>query len=404
MECRVCQSNIDSFMSFGLMPISNRFLKPEQFEDEYFFELKPAFCETCGTFQLVEQPAADEMFHDQYSFFSRTSRKMVQHFHEYSQWVLERYLTDKDPFIVEIGSNDGILLENFDRAGVRYVGIEPSNNVAEDARSRGINTISGFFDFKLAERIVEEYGKAQAVIAANVMCHIPDLHAVANSLDKLLAENGIFIFEDPYLGDMIEKTSYDQIYDEHVYIFSVRSVKYFFGLYGFELIESLPQKTHGGSMRYVFSRTGSYPVSDSVPGSIFLEDKIGLGKIKTFEKFRDNCLKSRDRLLKVLHARKKSGQRVVGYGATSKSTTVLNYCGISPDLIEFISDTTPIKQGKFSPGVHIPIRPYEDFKKKYPENALLFAWNHKSEIMDKEADFMKTGGEWIVYVPEVAII
>ena len=172
----------------------------------------------------------------------------------------------------------------------------------------------------------------------------------------------------------------------------------------FELIETLPQKTHGGSMRYVFSRKGRRQISDNVVMTLARESNIGLNKIETYKNFRNNCERSRDRLIEVLYERKKNGQRVVGYGATSKSTTVLNYCEIGPDLVEFISDTTPIKQGKFSPGVHIPIRPYEDFKNKYPENALLFAWNHKSEIMNKETDVMKTGGQLIVYVPEVEVL
>lgn len=391
-------------MTFGNMPIANGFLTPDQFQDEYFFELKPVFCETCGTFQLAEQPAPGKMFHGQYAFYSRTSQYMVRHFQQYAEWVRNQYLTDPDPFVVEIGSNDGILLENFARANIRHMGVEPSANVAEEARRHGVNTVSGFFDAGLAQNLVSEHGKAQAVIAANVMCHIPDLHAVAQGVDKLLGEGGVLIFEEPYLGDMVEKTAYDQIYDEHVFIFSAHSVKYIFGLYGFELIDLAAQNTHGGSMRYVFSHKGCREISPKVEEILARENERGLGKIETFEQFHKSCKKSRDDLVEILQKKKQEKQRVVGYGATSKSTTVLNYCEIGPDLIEFISDTTPIKQGKFSPGVHIPIQPYENFKNNYPESALLFAWNHKMEIMDKETDFINTGGQWIVYVPEVQTI
>jgi methylation protein EvaC len=404
MKCRICNENVEPFMSFGMMPISNCFLKPEQFADEYFYELKPVFCENCATFQIAEQPDPGRMFHENYAFFSRTSGRMVEHFKSYANWVQKEFMTEEDPFVVEIGSNDGAMLENFARSGIRHLGVEPSANVAEEARKHDVNTITAFFNFETAKKIVQEYGQADAFIAANVMCHIPDLREMAEGIDKLLKPKGVFVFEDPYLGNMINKTSYDQIYDEHVFIFSARSVNNIFGPFGFELIDLLPQSTHGGSMRYVFARKGKRTIAKAVQEYLAREENQGLHLASTFDRFRENCEKSRDQLVEVLQKEKKEGRRVVGYAATSKSATMLNYCGIGPELVEFVSDTTPIKQGKFSPGVHIPVKPYEDFKNKYPENALLFAWNHKSEILDNETEFMKTGGQWIVYVPQVEII
>ena len=401
MECRVCNSSVEPFMSFGMMPISNCFLKPEEFSDEYLYELKPVFCENCATFQISEQPDPSRMFHENYAFFSRTSIRMVKHFRDCANWIQKEFLTEKDPFVVEIGSNDGAMLENFACNKIRHLGVEPSSNVADEARKYGVNTMTAFFGLEIAEKIVKEYGHADVFVAANVMCHIPDLKGIAEGIDKLLKPRGVFVFEDPYLGDMIKKTAYDQIYDEHVFIFSSHSVRNIFGPYGFELIDLKPQHTHGGSMRFVFARKGEYPISKAVQECLAHEIKQGLHLPSTFQQFRNNCEKSRDQLIKILKQEKKEGRRVVGYAATSKSTTVLNYCNVGADLIEFISDTTPIKQWKFSPGVHIPVRPYEDFKIKYPETALLLAWNHRSEILDKETDFMKTGGKWIVYVPTV---
>ncbi len=393
-------------MSFGRMPIANGFLTPEQFKDEYFFELNPAFCDRCLTFQLEEQPAPEAMFHDHYAFFSRTSKFMITHFQEYAEWVCDHHLTGDGAglFVVEIGSNDGIMLENFAKHGIGHLGVEPSANVAEEARKYGVNTLVRFFNPDTAADIVTEYGQADALIAANVMCHIPDLNGIAKGAELLLKPNGVLIFEDPYLGAMIEKTSYDQIYDEHVFIFSALAVANIFAPYGFELIDLLPQHTHGGSMRYVLSRKGARPVTASVTEIMATEKSAGLHLPETYQKFRKNCEISKADLVSILKREKAAGRRVVGYGATSKSTTILNYCGIGPDLIEYISDTTPIKQHKFTPGMHIPVKPYQDFSENYPDTALLFAWNHQAEIMEKEKAFSAQGGKWIVHVPEVKVL
>jgi methylation protein EvaC len=401
MKCRVCQNLIEPFMSLGRMPIANGFLLADQFKDEYFFELKPVFCDKCTTFQIEEQPAPEMMFHDQYAFFSRTSAHMQRHFGAYSDWVIENHVRTADPFVVEIGSNDGIMLENFARRGIRHLGVEPSANVAAVALEHGVDTIVRFFGLETAVDIVRERGKADALIAANVMCHIPDMHDIAQGADALLKPNGVLVFEDPYLGAMIDKTSYDQIYDEHVFIFSALAVANIFGPYGFELVDLLEQPTHGGSMRYVLARKGVRGRSSAVDRIVSAEKAAGLHLPQTYARFREACEASRERLVRLLAEERKAGRRVVGYGATSKSTTILNYCRIGPELIEFISDTTPIKQGKYSPGMHIPVKPYSAFVESYPDTALLFAWNHKAEIMEKERAFNERGGKWLTHIEKV---
>jgi methylation protein EvaC len=404
-NCRVCGANIAAFMSFGRMPIANGFLRAQEIADEYFFELAPAYCESCTMFQLVEQPDPKEMFHENYAFFSSTSRHMQTHFAGFAKSVTDTHLTGRaDPFVVELGSNDGIMLRNFHNLGMRHLGIEPSANVAEVARGHGINTISAFFGPQLADTVAAEYGQADAILAANVMCHIPDLPGVAAGVQRLLKPDGVFIFEDPYLGAMIEKTSYDQIYDEHVFIFSVTNVARAFAMHGLELVDAVPQTTHGGSMRYTLAPKASRPVSPDVAAWLTKEQAQGLDRPETYAQFKRNCEKSRTDLMTLLEELRRQGKRVVGYGATSKSTTVTNYCGITPQHVEFISDTTPIKQGKLSPGAHIPVKPYAEFARAYPDYALLFAWNHATEIREKESAFIAAGGRWIVYVPDVKIV
>jgi len=403
-DCLICKAKIDPFISFGKMPIANGFLKEEQFSSEYYFDLQVAFCEKCKMVQLMEQPAREKMFNENYAFFSGTSGAMAVHFKEYADYVMNDYLSSDNPFVVEIGSNDGIMLQYFKEKNVRHLGVEPSANVAQVAMKKGINTISEFFDEKLAQEIVQKYGQASAFLGANVMCHIPYLHSVIEGTKILLKDDGVVMFEDPYMGDVIENTSYDQFYDEHMFLFSIMSISYLFAQHSMEVINVEPQWTHGGSMRYVIARKGVRSVSKNVHEHLAKEKTLGLDKPEVYERFKRKCEDSRYALTSILKDIKKQGKRVVGYAATSKSTTILNYCGIGPDSIEFISDTTPIKQGKFSPGAHLPVRPYEEFQSNYPDYALLFAYNHTKEIMAKEQKFMESGGKWIVYVPEVKVL
>jgi methylation protein EvaC len=391
-------------MSFGQMPLANGFLSQEQFSDEYFFELKVAFCERCHTTQLAELVDRERMFHDNYAFFSSTSTFMAAHFERFAAWIKETYLRNRDPFVVELGSNDGIMLRHFAAAGIRHLGIEPSANVARVARERGVRTLCRFFDADTAAAVLAEDGPADAFLGANVMCHIPYIHSVFEGVSKLLTPQGVLAFEDPYLGDIVENTSYDQIYDEHAFYFSAASINHLAIRHELELIDVVPQPVHGGSMRYVLARAGAYPVSDSVRALQEKETALGLTRPETYQGLRTQIERSRDDLRSLLNRLQAERKRVVGYAATSKSTTVINYCGLTSNLVEFISDTTPLKQGKYSPGAHIPVRSAAEFAKPYPDFALLFGWNHAREILAKEQAFTSGGGRWIVYVPRVQVL
>jgi methylation protein EvaC len=403
-KCLICNTGIEEFISFGKMPIANGFLSPAQFAREYFFDLKVGFCPNCFMVQLMEQPAREMMFNENYAFYSSTSKLMGIHFKDFSDTINERFLNLADPFVVEMGSNDGIMLQHFRAKGIKHLGIEPSANVAEVARKNGINTISKFFDENLAREIKKENGQADAFLSANCMCHIPYIHSIAEGIRILLKETGILAFEDPYMGDVIETKDYDQFYDEHVFLFSVVSIQNLFGDHGLELFDVEHQETHGGSMRYYLGHKGKHPISTNVAMQLKKEQEIGLHKIETYNQFKKNCEQSKSELMGTLNKLKKNGNRIVGYAATSKSTTIINYCGITPDHLEFICDTTPIKQGKFSPGAHIPIKPYEAFSANYPPYSLLFAYNHAKEIMAKEQNYMRSGGKWIMYVPKVQVL
>lgn len=400
-SCLICGTHVDAFLSFGKMPIANGFLTQEQLASEYFFDLEVGRCASCHMVQLTNLVDPGKLFHDQYAYFSSISTRMSEHFRGFAEWVRATYLGGPRDLVVEIGSNDGIMLRNFAAAGIPHLGVEPSANVAAAAQKAGVRTICSFFDEETARRIRAEHGPASAVLGANVICHIPDLHAVARALDILLDERGVFVFEDPYLGDILAKTSYDQIYDEHVFYFSLHSLSALFARHGMEVVDALPQEVHGGEVRFVVARRGARPVSEAVERLRQEELRMGLTSPEAFARFASRVESSRDALSSLLRDLRGRGKRVAGYGATSKSTTVINYCGIGPDLLEYISDTTPGKQGKLSPGAHIPVSPYERFRASPPDYALLFAWNHAQEILAKERGYAEAGGRFITYVPDV---
>ena len=402
-KCLICESDYQPFVDFGEMPIANAFATKGELVDEYTFSMKVGFCESCYMVQLIEQPDREKMFHENYAFFSSTSNYMKEHFKHFANSVSELQDLNKDSFVVEIGSNDGIMLQNFVIDKIPCLGVEPSKNVAQVASDKGIEVITEFFDQSLAESIVQIHQKADAILSANVMCHIPYMHSIFDGVKTLLKDDGVFIFEDPYLGEVIEKTSFDQIYDEHVFLFSALSVSYLANMHDLELVNVEPQITHGGSMRYTIAHKGMKTVSQDVINLIYQEEKIGLDNKKAYLGFTDSVNRIKDDLIELLTKLKNNGKKVVAYGATSKSTTVTNYFGITPDLVECIYDTTPIKQNKLSPGAHIPVLPYDQFRESNPDYVLLFAWNHATEIMKKERDYMGSDRHWITYIPEVKI-
>jgi len=402
-KCLICECEYQPFVDFGDMPIANAFASEQELENEYTFPMRVGFCESCKMVQLVEQPDREKMFHENYAFFSSTSNYMKEHFKRFADSVSELQGLDENSFVVEIGSNDGIMLQNFVASGVPCIGIEPSENVAKIAMQKEIEVILEFFDRPLADKISKTHQKADAILSANVMCHIPYMHSIYDGVKSLLKESGVFIFEDPYLGEIIEKTSFDQIYDEHVFLFSALSINKLANMHDLELINVEPQITHGGSMRYTIAHKGVKTVSKNVATLIEQEARLGLDNKQSYLGFTDSVNKIRDDLIELLEKLKKEGKKVVAYGATSKSTTVTNYFGISPELLECIYDTTPIKQNKYSPGAHIPVLPYDQFRKSNPDYVLLFAWNHAEEIMKKEADYMGSNRHWITYIPEVKI-
>ncbi|HZG91159.1 MAG TPA: class I SAM-dependent methyltransferase [Pseudonocardia sp.] len=402
--CRVCGGALREFFDFGRQPLSDAFREPTDRTEEFFFRLAVGACESCTMVQLVEEVPRERMFHAAYPYYSSGSSAMRKHFELTARRFLDTELTGPRPFIVEIGCNDGVMLRTVADAGVQHLGVEPSGGVAEVARSKGVQVRTEFFEESSAKDIAATMGLADVVYAANTICHIPYLDSIFRGLDALLEPGGVFVFEDPYLGDIVEHTSFDQIYDEHFYLFTARSVQSMAAGFGFELVDVERLPVHGGEVRYTIARRGERRPTTALADMLAAEGACALAEPSTLDRFGTAIEQIRGELVGLLTGLRDAGHTVVGYGATAKSATVANYCGLTPDLISFVCDTTPAKQGRLTPGSHIPVRGPEAFREPYPDYAVLFAWNHADEIMANERGFRAAGGRWIRYVPDVHVV
>lgn len=402
LSCRICSDEVVACLDLGPQPVSSDYPRSPSDDSGHRFRLAVGVCTSCTMVQQLEETPPSLMFGKAYPFRTSTSQHMRAHFRATAERLLRGLPHGSDPFIVEIGSNDGSLLRTVAQAGVRHLGVDPSGDAVQDEGLPEVRGLVDFFHEETATSVRKEHGEADIVYSANTVSHISGLGEVLRGLDVLLKRDGIFVCEDRYLADIVDNTSFDQIYDEHFYLFSVRSVQALASRFGFELVNVEHLDVHGGSMRYTIAREGTRDVSPSVTRLLAREHDLGLHDPATYIRFGERVESIRSELVGLLRKLREQGATVVGYAATAKSATVLNYCGIGPELLPFICDSTPAKQGRLAPGTMIPIRSPEAFV-PYPDYALLFAWNHAEEIMAKERSFTESGGHWITYVPKVHV-
>lgn len=354
--------------------------------------------------QQLDEVQPNQMFRADYPYRASGSSVIRKHGEEVAERILQRCPSGQDSFVVEIGSNDGVMLKRLSDAGIRHLGVDPAAVAADVAQTHGVNVWKDFFNASTATKIRDEHGAAHLIYSANTISHISYLDSIFLGIDILLAPDGLFVFEDRYLGDIVNCVYFDQIYDEHIYLFSVRSVQAMAAQFGFELIDVEHLPLHGGSIRYTVARGGISKPSAAVAKFLALENAQGLAEEATFVEFSTAVERIRMDLVSLLRDLRSEGRRVVGYGATSRSATVMNYCGIGPELLSMVCDSTPEKQGRLTPGTKVPVCPPEFFSHPYPDYALLFAWNHAEEIMAKEQLFHESGGRWILYAPKVHLV
>ncbi|GLY50284.1 class I SAM-dependent methyltransferase [Lentzea sp. NBRC 102530] len=400
--CFVCTGPVDEFLDLGQQPLSDAFPAPgDDLSQEYFFRLAVGRCAACWMTQLVEVPPTERMFHQSYPYRTSGSAVMREHFARTAERLLARR---RDPFTVEIGSNDGVFLGVAAARGLRHLGVDPSGDAGADAVARGVRVRVDFFTEEVAREVRTEHGPADLVFSANTISHDPEINSILRGVAALLAPDGEFVFEDPYLGAVLTNTAFDQIIDEHVLFFSARSVVTMLAQAGLELVDVERLPVHGGQIRFTAAHRGSRSAAPSVAALLAEEQVIGLHDTALLASFAARTERRRDDLVALLRGLRSEGARIVAYGATAKSATVANYCGLGPDLVSAVIDTTPAKQGRLTPGTHIPVEPPEAFGPGKADYALMFAWNHAEEIMAKERAFSEAGGRWVFYVPEVRVV
>ena len=386
------------FLDLGKQPIANGFLdSTEDFENEFFYNLSVGYDTDTGLITQMDYVDKERMFNDSYAYRGSMSKTMTKHFKKVSK-NLKQYL-DSDPKVLEIGSNDGVFLKNW--CQYNTFAVEPCGNFAEETNNMGYKTYADFWNMETSNKILEEQYAMDLVFAANCMCHIPDLDEAFSAVSNILTDNGVFVFEDPSVADMITMNSYDQIYDEHPHIFSVIALEKILNRNNMSIVQVEHVNVHGGSNRIYAKKGLNNEQHKSVAANMHLEKSIGLDSIAIFDEFAYNVSQSKQELLDMLHKFKNKNKKVISYGATSKSTTVFNYCDIGPDLIEYITDTTPEKQDKYSPGMHIPIISPEQGFDNSVDFAFLGAWNFAEEIKKKEIYFK---GRFFTHVPSVGFV
>ena len=390
-----------TFLDLGQQPITNSFLSCSTPNDEFFYHLKVDFDDRTKLVSLANFVKPELMFNDTYAHRASMSATMRESFKLVASRLKEAFCPRK---ILEIGSNDGVFIRNFEKNTV--VAVEPCGNLAALTDEMGYVTYPNFWSKSLAEAIVSSHGEMDLIYSANTMCHIPDLVEAFEAVAIALNEQGIFVFEDPSISSVIANGSYDQFYDEHAHVFSVMALECILRPCGLEIFDVESLSTHGGSNRIYAQKvgTGQHQISLRVREQLARETEIGLGAIETYKEFANRVQISRRELVGLLTDLKAQGRKIVSYGATYKSATIFNYCRIGTSLIDYIVDTTPNKQGKFSPGMHIPILSPEEGFDESVDYAFLGAWNFTPEIVQKEAVYIRRGGKFISHVPHVRII
>lgn len=402
-ECRVCKGNdLTLILSLGEHPPVDNFTDEARMKNEKRYPLDVYFCGTCSLVQLLDVVAEDELFHGEYAYFSSASKPLVDHFRQYSEDVKKEHVKAGE-LVVDIGSNDGILLQFF-KDTCRTLGIEPSANVAEVARGKGIETVDGFFTVEMAKEIVQTHGKAKVVTANNVFAHIDDIDEIVRGVKELLSDDGVFVSESHYLLDLVQKMEFDTVYHEHLCYFSVKPLQHLFERFGMEVFDVERVNVHGGSIRVFARKKTGASISPRVKELYELEENAGLHTLERFAGFQKDVDSVRNKLVSLVRGFREAGKIVTAYGAPAKGNTLLNFCGFTADDIKYVTDTTPYKIGLLTPGSHIPVVSPEILKTETPDYILLLAWNYRDFILNKESELRARGTKFIIPIPAVEIV
>jgi len=401
MNCRFCKTPVKTeFADLVNSPPSNSYLTEKQLnEPEMFYPLKVLVCEKCFLVQVDEYYKSSDIFSSDYAYFSSFSTSWLAHAKKYSEMMIERFGFNSNSHVVEIASNDGYLIKNFKEKGIPVLGIEPTANTAAAAKkNHGIDSVIDFFGIKLAKQLVADGKKADLLLGNNVLAHVPDIMDFVGGMKLVLKEKGVITMEFPHLYQLVLNNQFDTIYHEHFSYISFTTVKQIFD------VQEIP--THGGSLR-IFAKhkdDSSKPIGNAVADLLKKEKDAGMLSISYYTSFGPKIQKIKNDLLEFLIQQKRAGKKIVAYGAAAKGNTLLNYCGVKKDMIDFVVDANPAKQNKFMPASHIPIVTEQSIKDSKPDFILILPWNIKDEIV-KQLDYVKGwGGKFVVPIPKLQIL
>jgi SAM-dependent methyltransferase len=405
-RCRGCGGNAArTVLDFGAMPLANRLLDSlDEAAAERLYPLKFVFCTNCALAQIVETVPPADLFLD-YPYFSSYSDTMVEHARVLVERLVDREKLGPDSLVIELASNDGYLLKHYQARGVPVLGVDPAANVAAVAEARGIPTRCVFFNAEVARAMVAEGLRADVMHAHNVLAHVPDLHGFIEGIGLLLAPDGIAVIEVPYLRDMIDGCEFDTVYHEHHCYFSLTALQSLFAPHGLSLhdVERVP--IHGGSLRVTVAHAGSARGSrPAVQALLDAERAAGLDRFDYFARFGETVAHLKAELTALLHRLKAGGASIAAYGASAKGASLLNAFGIGRDVIDFVADRSDVKQGKLTPGTHLPIVSPAELLARQPDYVLLLTWNFADEILRQQAEYRRRGGQFIVPSPELRVV
>jgi len=408
MLCRFCKTKLENvFIDLVNSPASNSFLTAEQLnEPETFYPLKVYTCHKCFLVQVDEYKKSDAIFDSNYVYFSSFSSSWLKHSKEYTDMMTRRFGYNENSLVIEVASNDGYLLQYFKQKNIPVLGIEPTANTAKAAKEKGIDSIIEFFGTKLAKELSEKNIKADLLLGNNVLAHVPDILDFVGGLKIILKDTGVITMEFPHLMQLVDNNQFDTIYHEHFSYLSFHTVKQIFTSQELEMFDVEEIPTHGGSLR-VFAKhknDTTKSISQNVIKLLEKEAKKGLTTLNYYDHFQQQALKVKLDLTDFLISQKRAGKKVAAYGAAAKGNTMLNYCGIKNDLIEFVVDANPHKQNKFLPASHIPVLKEQHLKDVKPDFVIIFPWNLKDEITSQLSYINEWGGKFVVAVPHLQII
>jgi SAM-dependent methyltransferase len=404
-KCLGCESKLPgAFLDLGEMPLANSYIEPkDQDREETRYRLAVAYCPKCHLVQLTHRVAPEDLFSN-YLYFSSFSDAFLKHTEDMAESLTSQFALDVSSLVLEIGSNDGYLLQFFKQRGIPVLGVEPAKNIAKVANQRNIPTLDVFFGSSSVNRILDEQGQADIIVGNNVLAHVPLINDFLLSVNRCLKPTGSAVFEFPYLKDLLDHTEFDTIYHEHVFYYSLTAVEILARRAGLELYEVSRQDIHGGSVRVFLQKERQHRVSSKVRRMLLEEEQYGITGKDLYNNFGEKVEKLKTKLVGLLQELKQAGKTIAAYGAAAKGNTLLNYAGIDNSVIDFVVDRSPHKQGFLLPGARIPILPTSELLKRMPDYAIILAWNFAEEILAQQAEYRRHGGRFIVPIPEVKIV